>query len=180
MGVGVNWERTMMQPSSLKIYFEQCVFILGEKEKLMFENLQKKYSRKIFTLKKLQQCGTSRQSVEKAENDLNEYKFIFWINEFTSYRSTISNTLTKGSFPYSTSITVASSSTQYNEDIMRSPQSNRSFDEDQHGDIEEEEIFDLVSPSVSTDPTPVSKQDQKSLPGKDGKNRTKEEGNRIN
>ena len=114
----VHWVRTMMQPSHCK-----CIFILREKVKLMFENLWKKYLRKKDTLKKLQQSGTSRQSVKKAENDLNEYKFFFWINEFTLYRSTISNTLMEGSSPCNTSFPVASSSMQFNEDIMQSPYS---------------------------------------------------------
>ena len=52
---------------------------------------------------------------------------------------------------------------------MQSPLSSRSS-EDQHDDIiGEEEIVDFVSPSVPTDPTPVSKQDQKSLRGKTAK-----------
>ena len=57
----------------------------------MFDNLKKRYSRIRNQYKKSRRSGAGRADVQKNEDHLNQYSFLFWLNPFIKLRKTKNN-----------------------------------------------------------------------------------------
>ena len=66
-------------------------FILDVRAKTSFENLEKNYTKKRSNLRNAKRSGSSRESVEKAENEIRQLKFFTWIDQFIQPRSSRSS-----------------------------------------------------------------------------------------
>ena len=61
---------------------------LGGRAKAAFENLKKNYTKKRSNLKNSKTSGTSREAVEKTENERKPFKFLTWLENFAIPRNT--------------------------------------------------------------------------------------------
>ena len=63
----------------------------GKEAKIMFTSLRTKYNRRKKNFKDVNRSGTSSNKLQKAEKDLNEYAFLFWLDNFIYERKGRSN-----------------------------------------------------------------------------------------
>ena len=63
----------------------------GKEAKVMFTSLRTKYNRCKKNFKDVNRSGTSSDKVQKAEKDLKEYAFLFWLDNFIYKRKGRSN-----------------------------------------------------------------------------------------
>ena len=66
-------------------------FSSGNDAKLYFEKLRKRYNKKKNDVKKAKTSGSSTKDEEKAENALDVYKFLFWLDNFVYIRESRTN-----------------------------------------------------------------------------------------
>lgn len=64
-----------------------CTFyFIATRAKSAFENLKKNYTKKRSNVRNSKRSGTSREAVEKAENELRQWSFLTWLDDFVQPR----------------------------------------------------------------------------------------------
>ena len=73
------------------VCFIQDIFLIvsGEPERL-FENLEKRFSKRRTAVKKAKRSGAGRIDVQKAEEELNKYASLEWIIPYIAVKDSIS------------------------------------------------------------------------------------------
>ena len=72
----------------LLLFTFSLILHLGGRAKAAFENLKKNYTKKRSNLEKSKTSGTSKEAVEKTENELKPFKFLTWLENFAIPRNT--------------------------------------------------------------------------------------------
>lgn len=108
--------------------------------KTCFENLKKNYTKKRSNVRNAKKSGTSREAVEKAENEFNQFSFLVWLDDFIRPRNS------RSSFDDETNTTKPSDDESVDGgDIRHSTL-------DHTNDFEESEAFQEVDESYSMSP----------------------------
>jgi len=75
---------------NIRLLMIKCYTFL-ERAAQHFENLRKKYSRKKLNYQKASRSGVGEKETRSAKKDLDEYSFLFWLDDYSRRRKTKDN-----------------------------------------------------------------------------------------